>query len=261
MIYIVLILLSILGLIIHRLNKNSKFLQKKFKDESIIVYGIKGAGKDVLFQHLINKDKKHVISNIKYKEDMTVKDFKSIFDLKGNTYLNLITDNILTVEKVKEFENSNVYISDAGIYFPSQHDAQLTKYYPSFPVYYALSRHLYNQQIHMNTQALNRVWLKIREQAGGYIRAVKTINIGIGLITRCIYYENYDTALKNILPINKLGMIMSNNYNKAQIEQHKATYGTIKPMFIFTPKYKLKYDSRHFHEKVFGYPFKPAKRK
>lgn len=52
------------------------------------------------------------------------------------------------------------------------------------PIFYALSRHLYNNNIHVNVQNLGRLWLKLREQADSFIRVLGTTDRGSYLLVR-----------------------------------------------------------------------------
>src|SRR5690606_12577738 len=112
-------------------------------------------------------------------------------------YENFINDNVQQIEKREQLECADIYISDAGIYLPAQYHYLLDKKYKSLPIFYALSRHLYNNNVHVNTQALNRVWDKLREQADSYFKALKTIKIFGLLFTRVRYYETYQVANEN----------------------------------------------------------------
>lgn len=71
------------------------------------------------------------------------------------------------------------------------------------------------------------------------------------LVTRAIYYSEYESAEKNVLPMRTRGL--SNDFNRALIEEHRAVYGEVKELYFVTNIKKLKYDTRHFHEVVFGF--------
>ena len=87
---------------------------------------------------------------------------------------------------------------------PSQYDTKLYKSYPSFPIFYALSRHLYNSNIHCNTQNLSRVWKALREQADFYIKCIevkKPFILGLFGFLRIdfICYDKYESANNSLL--------------------------------------------------------------
>jgi hypothetical protein len=124
----------------------------------------------------------------------------------------------------------------------------------------ALQRHLYNSNFHGNSQALIRTWKKFREQGDGYIRSRATFKLPFlpFLVTRAIYYSEYESAEKNVLPMRTRGL--SNDFNRAMIEEHRAVYGEVKELYFVTNIKKLKYDTRYFHELVFGVSAKEWKK-
>lgn len=224
-------------------------LLNAFKRCNVLVYGPRGYGKDVLFQYVIKERKKPYLSNLNYGynfNEISVKDL----EIPPNNYHNFINNDITIVNK-KDFENKDIYLSDLGILLPSQYDNKLHNIYPSFSVVYALSRHLYNNNIHGNTQALERPWKAIREQADYYVKLhKKCIKIFGYIICRVITYDKYQSAKDSLLPMKKK---LFNKENNALVEQYNATHGEIKIGFIFVPKKIIKYDSRAYHEKIFGY--------
>ena len=246
---LVLLLLGIAtAIFIYKYVRGALFLKRTFRNNNVITYGVKGAGKDLITQRAIQLRNEPYYSNISYGYKWRNINLADI-SLAPNTYHNFINGNIEKIEKNNDMEGIDIYISDAGVYLPSQYDNLLNKTYPSMPIYYALSRHLYNQNIHFNTQALNRVWLKLREQADHYIKVIGTIKLPFFFITKVRYYNRYETAQKNILPMSTRGF--NNETNRAMIEQHNALYGAIKEYTIITPKHKIKYDTRAFGKKIF----------
>ena len=165
-----------------------------------------------------------------------------------NTYENFINDAICPIDKQINYEGVNVYLSDCGIYLPSQYDTLLTRKYPSFPIYYALSRQLYNQNIHLNTQALNRVWIKLREQADFYIKCLGVSNSLFGLKIKVRYYDNYNSAMEDILPMEKR---LLNKFNKGLENQYVATHGNIEERTISIRKKDIYYNTREFEKILF----------
>lgn len=259
MVLLVLILIIVPIIIALRLYFNNRFLVNKFNDNNVIVFGAKGTGKDLLFQNVIRLQKnKPYYSNINYGykfNHINVKDLS----VSPNTYEQFILGNITLIPKREEMEGKDVYLSDLGVILPSQMDTQLSKLYPSFPIYYALSRHLYNQNIHCNTQALNRVWIKIREQADHYFHCRTSFKIGWWMFTRAIYYSEYKSAEQRILPMKIRGL--NNNFNRALIEQHRAQYGEITARYFVQPVKSIKYDTREYHRLLFGFVCIPKKDK
>ncbi len=223
-------------------------LVKNFSACNCIVYGKKGTGKDLVFQYVINKRKRPYYANLSYGGDFTPVSIKSI-SVEPNTFDNLLNDDVKIIPK-RFSENKDFYISDGGNYLPSQYDSKLNNLYPSLPIFYSLSRHLCNSNVHINTQSLSRPWKKLREQADYYVRVAHTLDLPFFLVTRVYTYDNYDTAEKNILPMKKS---IGNKYNKAELNQFNATYGDISTMLIIQLKKSIKYDTRAFHKIFFGF--------
>lgn len=233
------ILVVVLLIVVFWYYSKKRILINAFKRGNTIVFGKKGKGKDLLTQYVINCRKKEYLSNIDYggkRENVALIDVSC----PGNTYENLILENYIKSE-AKDWENRDIYISDAGIYLPSQYDTKLYKTYPSLPIYYALSRHLYNNNVHCNTQNLGRVWKALREQADAYFKCIRTYKIGPILIVKWIYYDKYESAEKSLLPMRKKLFKSSDLY-----EQYRATNGEIVIGYSIIRKKSIKYDTRVF---------------
>jgi len=225
---------------------NMAYIIKVFKRNNVIVFGKKGTGKDMLFQAVINKRKQIHYSNILYTKSKTLLLKISEITLFPNSYENLINDNVEKVEPNLE-EKYDIYLSDGGTYLPSQYDYMLHKKYTSLPLFYALQRHLYNSNFHVNVQSLSRLWKPLRELADGYFKMQSTIFIGPFYFMSLIFYDRYESAEQTLLPMpDKL----LNPVNNGLSAQYKATNGIIKPMFLLGLKSKIFYDTRHF-KKVF----------
>lgn len=256
-----LIALLVVLFILWVFRKNKKFCAEKFNDNNTITAGRKGSGKDLFTQSVIsynatkNKKTKHnykVFSNIDYgfnSRKIKISDLT----VYPNNFKNLILGQYHLINKNVDFENAQVFISDAGIYLPSQYDNFLDKHFESLPVLYATSRHLYNMNIHLNSQRFGRLWLKLREQADHYFLTLKTRKIFNWFFVKVVYYEKYESALAEKLPISKVGI--TNKYNRADIEKFHAENGLIKQMWVVVNKRELFYDTRVFHELFFGVPF------
>lgn len=213
-----------------------------FKHTNVIVCGKKGTGKDLLFQWVINKRKKHVYySNITYGHK-----YKnvSLLDVScsPNTYDNLINNNV--DKQLHRFkEGCDIYISDGGNFLPSHMDSVLHKKYPSMPLYYSLSRHLYNNNVHINTQNIERVWKALREQADFYVKAIRTYHIFGLLITKVITYDKYESAKANLLPLKKRKL---NKDSKNQYDLYLAQNGDIRKCYIIQRTKSINYNTRAF---------------
>lgn len=223
-----------------------KHLVKNFKRCNVVVDGKKGTGKDLIFQAIVNARKEEYYANIDYGgkllKEITPKDV-SIFP---NTYKSFIDNNITLVERTFK-EKCDIYISDGGIYLPSYMDSTLYKQFPSFPLFYALSRHLYNNNIHVNVQNFGRLWKALREQADFFIHVVETRSFLFWTFTKAITYDKYDTAIKYMLPLTAR---LLNKYSKAEVDIYHASNGDIRSGWIIQLKRNIKYNTRAFEPKV-----------
>lgn len=252
MIFLVLLFVALIALafFVFWYFKKKKYLLRRFESNNTIVYGKKGTGKDVLFQYVINARKTAYLSNLNYGgnfEEITAKDL----DIPGNDYHNFIKNDILICDKVQRWEGLDSYISDVGIYLPCQYDSLLHREFKSFPIFYALSRHLYNMNIHVNCQNLERVWKAIREQADSFIRCRGVVSLPFCLVVFWTSYEKYSSASQCLEPYKKPFGI--NRFATAEQRQFEATNGEIIKGFSIISKNKIKYDTRAFHEKIFGF--------
>lgn len=240
--------------------KGKRFVIRQFERCNCIVFGKKGTGKDLLFNLAINGRKKPCYANIPYNDKLCeVKQIKD-FSVAPNTYENFLKDNIKIVEK-KLDERKDFYISDGGIVLPSQYQGQLCKDYPSLPIFYALSRHLTDSNIHINTQNLGRVWDKLREQADGYFKTTSTVKICGLLFTRFVYYDEYESAKQNLLPYKR--RIFAHAESVANIEEFEAVHGRVESFIVCQRVKNVNYDTRAYHKIIYGVnaPVKVHKKK
>ena len=142
----IIILIIVVFLILFFISiKNKHKIVKLFGDGNVTVTGLRGRGKDMIFCVVVNSRKKDYISNVRYSSPN--KKFKWIefdpkdWDLNGNTYENFI-NNDLNFYEYKYSDRTDYYISDCGVYFPSQYQNELVKKYKSAPLFQALSRHI-----------------------------------------------------------------------------------------------------------------------
>lgn len=225
-------------------------IKRAFIEGNVIVSGRKRYGKDILFQAVIKWRNEPYHANYNYGGQYTHIDLKEL-ELTPNTYDNFINGNIEQVKKDDTLEKSDIYISDAGIYLPSQADSKLHKVYPSLPITYALTGHLFANGIHCNAQRLERIWKALREQADYFIRIRKrALKLPFFFVVFTTEYEKYESAKQEL---NPLGSRLFNKYSKAEMDKFKAENGFIKNGFVIVPKRYLKYDTRAFHEIIYGY--------
>lgn len=243
------IILTIILLVVFLKNHSTfKNMLWHFKRCNCVVAGKKGSGKDLLFQKIINKRKEEYYGNIPYGgyyNKLSLLDF-NIKSENGEilTYNNFL-DNKIFRSKRKFKEGADYYISDGGILLPSHMDSSLHKKYASLPIFYALSRHLYNANIHVNLQNFERLWKPLREQADFFIYVHRTIKLPFILITIYSTYDKYQSAV-NCLSTPKVRVL--NKYSKAEIDIYKATNGDIRKGFIIQLKRNVKYNTRYFEK-------------
>ena len=216
-----------------------------FESGNVIVSGMKGRGKDLAFCIVINARKKNYISNVQYsspkkKYQRFEADFK-VWELAGNTYTDMVTGEIKPY--VYPYPDGiDWYISDAGIYFPSQYQAELCKRYQSAPMFQALSRHLGDCCVHCNVQNMPRVWDKIREQSDIYIRMQWSKVFFHKLCWLSSYvYEKRESCEAGIIP-PRFGMGKTAKTARYNFE---IAHGKIKRIAFFA-LLPYKYDSRRF---------------
>jgi hypothetical protein len=211
-------------------SKDDKWLADEFRRCNVIVFGKKGSGKDLLFAHVIYLRNELHYSNICYNELTELRSLKDLL-LGDNTFIDFVEDSITKSDPIFE-EQKDFYISDGGVFLPSQFHREINEIYPSMPIYFALSRHLYNSNVHVNVQHLTRIWDKLREQADSYIRTLKTEDKGDYLIVNAITYDRYESAVSGLLPCND--------------KQYQSTNGEITERRFKVFKHELEYDTRYF---------------
>lgn len=172
---------------------------KLFNQGNVCVTGLRGTGKDMLFANVIARSRKPYISNMDYKvkSKFIPLDFTC---LNTNNSFNNFISGKLRYYNYPYPEKADIFVSDCGVYFPSQYTSQLDKYYPSFPVFQALSRHLGDCNFHINSQNLNRVWNKIREQSDIYINCNGCIVLGKLVLQSVTIYDKYQSCIDRVQP-------------------------------------------------------------
>lgn len=247
---ILLVALLIFALVIaYKHYTTKKRIKNAFTSGSVMVSGRKRFGKDVLFQTMINSRNETYFANINYGGDYHHIEMKDLL-LGDNDYKSFIDGKVTQCEKIDKLEGHDIYISDGGVYLPSQMDSYLHKIYPSFPITYALSGHMYNNGIHVNTQRLDRVWKALREQADYFVRMRKRcLKLPFFIVLFTTEYEKYESAVQELSPMKST---LFNKYSKAEKELYKAQHGFIKDGLIIVSKRSLHYDTRAFHKVIYG---------
>lgn len=143
-----------------------RYICRIFKKGNTLTCGPIGSGKDMMIANVVVRRDQEYVSNVDYGGSF-IKFDPTVFDVGKNTFKNFLTND------VKKYvypynDGADIYISDGGVYFPSQHCSDLNKMFPYFPTFFALVRQLGNARIHTNVQAIPRIWDKIREQSQDY---------------------------------------------------------------------------------------------
>lgn len=258
-IIIIALVLGVLWLLswVIRFYRNGKFIVSRFRLGNCIVAGHKGSGKDLVFSYVINKRQKrgeNHYSNVRYNSQTIICKPKE-FNIDPNTYKNFLDGDIWTVLKSLE-EERDYYLSDGGLYLPSTYQADLVKVYKSLPLFYAIQRHLLNSNFHANVQNLNRLWDKLREQADYYFYCCGARRIGKRtFIQKIRYYDHYEAAIQNVLPFKvSTFLLLKDKRQLALKRQFDATNGEVKYLYIINRLPKDHYDTRHFHNVIYGLP-------
>lgn len=228
---------------------------KLFEQGNVCVTGLRGQGKDMLMSNVVVRRKRPYVSNVNYdgrvrkrrSKHSIYRPFNPLDYDTHNTYDDFITGRVKSYT-FPHIDGTDIYISDAGVYFPSQYCNELNKKYGGLVSFMALSRHLGDCNVHINVQNLNRCWDKIREQSDTYIQCNRCI-VFLGFVFQTItIYENYDSCVKRVPPFRMSRPIM----NKDRQQQYEiaytnfiTTHGKIRRGFLFY-RNKSKYDTRIF---------------
>ena len=207
-----------------------------FEAGNVCVCGLRGRGKDMLFANIIARRAAPYVSNTDYGGQRRRFDPLD-FDCGGNTYKNFISGEI-TPYVYPFADGTDIYISDAGVYFPSQYCSELNKSYGFFSTFMALSRHLGSCNVHFNVQNLNRVWDKIREQSDIYVMCNFTKVFGKGryVLQRVTVYENYESAVNRVPPYRSPSVRMNADRKltvQMEKQRYRLQYGEIKRYLLF----------------------------
>lgn len=227
-----------------------KKIVKLFNDGNVCVTGVRGTGKDLIFGNVIARKRgvKSYVSNLNYGGDFYPLDFNKI-DCNGNTFEELISGDLYPYEFPYPM-GSDIYLSDAGIYLPSQFCNKLNERYKGIATYQALSRQLSANNFHCNSQNLNRIFDKIREQSDTYIRCRKCIYL-FGLVIQFItIYDKAQSCIDRVNPCRVKKPLFS-NVKKVDIDIYKDnfynTHGTVENRILIYFN-RSKHDTIAFRE-------------
>lgn len=247
---ILIIVIALLAFWLLRQILAKRYLLSTFDEGNVIVFGLRGRGKDMLFNYVINKRGDPYISNVDYTSGKGYNklDFSKL-DI-GNSRRDFVADD-LNYYKYPYNDGCDVFISDCGVYFPSYDTNSLNKEYPRVPLFNALSRHLGNCNVHCNIQNLNRLWITFREQADLYVKACGCKCFFKGKLVHLNYrvYDRYAAAMDGVKPF-AFGWGIGKE-KRMRIAEFQARYGTVKNgsfWFINSGKY----NDRAFRDKLLG---------
>lgn len=284
---------------------SSNKLVKSTNFTNLLVFGYRRKGKDLTIAHIVYKRyAKRYYKICKHHSLKTEEQRRAYFDvypnylslydygygaklvtLKDFELLNTLTNTPVTYDefiqgvpihaiKRPEFEGLDFILGEAHLSLPNTEHNQLDKYYKWLPIFIALSGHLYNMNIIINSQEFARSWVKLRNQQDYYLKAIKTFPnnkswlgrnaryfpfINKNIYTKVRLFEEVQSAENNVLPFKAPTIVTEATKSvyltsgQATKEQFTATNGVIRDLWLCTPRKWLEYDDRVFHEFVFGY--------
>lgn len=228
-----------------------KRIMRYFEDGNVCVIGLRGRGKDMLQGNVIVRRKRPYISNTNYGGDHYPLELEKLA-VSGNTYVNFIEGNVKKYSYPYP-DGTDVYISDVGVYFPSQYCSELNKRYGQMAVFQALSRQLGACNFHINVQNLNRCWDKIREQSDIYILCRRCwVFFGGHLVFQLgTIYDRADSAQSRQKPLKlPWGTSTDKSYRLQRdvaVANFEANHGMVKNFFLLY-RNKSTYNTRIFKE-------------
>lgn len=233
-----------------------RVLLKRYQRDSLIVFGKKGKGKTLLFSEMTRNERYGYLSTTHFfHKGECIIDYDAL-NVSPNDWESVLNGSVVPIER-KDYERKAVYLDDAGIFLPNFADTMLKRKYPSMPIAYAVWRHLYNAPIHINSQAVERTYKLIREQADGFVQVRGCIRIGPIAFIRCTYYDRINSAKMELSPMPSR---IFNKFSKAEVDQFRAMNGEITDFLIFAPTWRNHYDDRYFKSVFFKDNPAPAKK-
>ena len=230
-----------------------KKIIRMFENGNVCITGLRGTGKDLLMSNVVVRRKDPYVSNIDYGGFFAPLDFDKI-SLGENTYQEFISGNVFHYE-FPYARGSDIYISDVGVYLPSQYCNELNRDYKYLPAYMALSRQVSHNNFHINVQNLNRAWDKIREQSDIYILCRKCFYFKGFVLQFITIYDKYQSAVDRQKPLRLPMPLFSNKetrmLRRIQLAQYEAAHGTIDNRILLY-RNRSSYNTRQFNEILKG---------
>lgn len=228
-----------------------KLINKFYKKGNVCVTGLRGTGKDLLTGNIIARRNMPYISNLEYTNSKHKYLYTPLnIDLLdvNNKYSNFISGKINKYD-YPYAKQVDIYISDAGVYLPSQYCNQLNKEYEGLITFQALSRQVGECNVHINVQNLNRLWDKVREQSEIYIRCEWCKVIFGFVIQKITIYEKYQSCLDRVKPCRVRIPIMGDKVARMQaktyVDNFRNQHGKISQHLLIY-KNKSKHDTLFF---------------
>lgn len=231
-----------------------KKIIRLFKRGNVCVTGLRGTGKDVLFGNVIARRYDDYVSNLDYGGFYHPLDFENL-NLK-NGYREFVSGNLN--QFIWQYpDGADVYLSDAGVYFPSQYCNELNRDYRGMVFYQALSRQCSLNNFHTNCQNLSRVYDKIREQSEIYIRC-RYCFVFLGFVIQGItIYDKYQSCADRVKPC-RVRVPLFNAPARMQAKTYRDnffnTHGDVKNRFLFY-RNKSKHNTLAFRELLGNTPY------
>ena len=226
---------------------------KMFDKGNVCVSGLRGSGKDMLMANVATRRKLPYVSNVDYGGEYH-RFIPKEFDCGMNTYRDFI-DGKVKYYKFPYADGTDLYISDVGVYFPSQYCNELNRHYGYFPTFLALSRQLGECNVHINVQNLARAWDKIREQSDQYILCRWCyVLFGKIVIQKVRIYELYDSCLRRVPPFRLPRPLFSPGRTdtwRQEKERYEQSYGVVEERLLLYIN-KSNYDTRIFKKILEG---------
>lgn len=227
---------------------NMNKIVKMFERGSVCVVGMKGTGKDMLTGNVIARRKKPYACNINYnaqKSRFEPLDFTTL-TLSGNTPFDLVDGKIKPYRYPYE-DGTDIYISDVGIYFPSQYCNELNKRYSGIALFEAVSRHLGDARVHLNCQNYGRIYDKMREMSDTYILCEWCKYFKGWVIQSVIVYDKSESCANRIKPCRVSTPLLGES--RKQVQMYKDNFynqhGNVRRLLLFY-RNKTRYDTRYF---------------
>lgn len=213
---------------------------KIFNKGNVCVTGLRGTGKDILLGNVINRKNEPYVSNLFYGENLSKKRIYMPLELEKLDIKNRYNDFISG--KINEYiypypRGCDIYVSDAGVYLPSQYCNQLNKEYEGLVSFQALSRQIGQCNFHINVQNLNRLWDKVREQSELYIRCEWCkVLFGKWVLQKITIYEKYESCLNRVkrcrLNVPLFGSKEAKMSAQIYKDNYRNTHGVIKSKIL-----------------------------